>query len=62
MSRVRVPWRRTLLYAMAIFSAVSTASEPELAKNTWSRSPGASAAMRDATEKAFGWPNWKAGA
>ena len=43
-------------------SAVSTASEPELQKNTWSRSPGASAATRLRSSNALGWPNWKAGA
>ncbi len=47
---------------MAIFNAVSTASEPEFEKKTWSRSPGASAAMRDATAKALGCPNWNVGA
>ena len=46
---------------MAILSAVSTASDPELAKKTVSRSPGASAPMREASSNAFGWPIWKVG-
>jgi hypothetical protein len=35
----------------------STASDPELVKNTWSKSPGASAAIRLAKANAFGCPN-----
>ncbi len=54
------PLARDVPVARAIFSAVSAASEPEPAKKTWSRSPGASAAIRAAAAKTFGWP-WKAG-
>jgi hypothetical protein len=41
---------------------VSTASEPELQKNTSSRSPGAISARREASVNAFGCANWKGGA
>ena len=41
--------------AIPIFIAVSTASDPELVKNTWSN-PGASATTRLAASKAIGWP------
>jgi len=46
-----------LVIASAILSAVSTASEPELQKNTWPRSPGASAASFEARRNAAGWPS-----
>ena len=36
--------------------AVSTASEPELVKKMWSRSPGVSSAMRVANSNWRGWP------
>ena len=38
------------------------ASEPELVKKTWSRSPGIRLIRRDASSNAAGWPIWKAGA
>ena len=47
---------------MAILSAVSTASEPELVKNTWSKPWGATLTSRDAASNTFGWPIWKVGA
>ena len=47
---------------MAILRAVSTASEPELAKKTESMSGGAICMMRDASSKAAGCPIWKVGA
>ena len=47
---------------MAIFSAVSTASEPELVKKACSIPSGAMPISRFASSKAFGWPIWKAGA
>ena len=37
---------------------MSTASEPELQKNTRLRSPGASAATRLASSNDCGWANW----
>ena len=40
---------------MAIFSAVSTDSEPELVKNTRFMPVGAMAASRSASSKALGW-------
>ncbi len=46
---------------MAIFSAVSTDSEPEFVKNTRSMPGGAIAASRLANSKAIGWPIWKVG-
>ena len=46
----------------SIFSAVSTLSEPEFVKKTWSSGAGIRAANRAASSKAFGWPIWKAGA
>jgi len=36
--------------------------EPELQKNTWSRPAGARSAMRLASSKACGMPNWNGGA
>jgi len=48
-------------YATAILSAVSTASEPELAKKTWPIPTGASSTIRSASEKIFGCPIWNAG-
>jgi hypothetical protein len=42
--------------------AVSTASEPELQKKTWSSLPGASSTTRFASSNASGCPIWKAGA
>jgi len=46
----------------AIFSAVSTASEPELTKKTWSRFSGASCATVCASRKGPGCPIWNVGA
>src|SRR5574337_698544 len=46
---------------MAILSAVSAASEPELVKKTWSRSAGASSARREERLNAIGCANWKVG-
>jgi hypothetical protein len=39
---------------MAIFSAVSQASDPELVKKTWSRSAGASSAILEESANAAG--------
>ena len=47
---------------MAIFSAVSTASEPELVKNACAMPSGAMSTSRFASSKALGWPIWNAGA
>src|SRR5690606_33788143 len=47
---------------MAIFSAVSTDSEPELVKNTWSSGRGASSLSRAASSNGSGEPIWKCGA
>ena len=47
---------------MAIFSAVSTDSDPELVKNTCSIPSGAMPITRFASSKAFGCPIWNAGA
>ncbi len=47
---------------MAIFSAVSTDSLPELVKKTCSIPSGAIPTSRFASSKALGWPIWKAGA
>jgi hypothetical protein len=41
-------------------SAVSTASDPELEKNVWSRSPGIISARTVASSKLDGCPIWKA--
>src|ERR1044071_8024182 len=49
--RVRVPWPRRRWYATAILSAVSTASEPELVKNTCCMLCGAIAAMLSARRR-----------
>jgi len=62
MKRVRWPSPRTRCQASAIFSAESTASEPELQKNTWLNGLPASATSRSASSKAIGWPIWKVGA
>ena len=43
-----------LKYALASFQADSTASEPEVVKNTLFRSPGASSASRAASSTAAG--------
>ena len=43
---------------MTIFSAVSIASLPELAKNTWLNGSGSIAATRSASAKLPGWPSW----
>ncbi len=45
----------SLWYWRAIFHADSTASEPPEVKKTRLRSPGASAAMREASSIATGW-------
>ncbi len=47
---------------MAIFSAVSTDSEPELVKNTLPMPAGAIFATRSASSKAFGCAIWNGGA
>ncbi len=47
---------------MAIFSAVSTDSEPEFVKNTRSIPGGAISTSRLASSNAIGWPIWKVGA
>jgi hypothetical protein len=47
---------------MAIFSALSTASEPEFEKNACAIPSGAMSTSRFASSKAFGCPIWKAGA
>jgi hypothetical protein len=47
---------------MAIFSAVSTLSDPELVKKTCSNGSGAMSRRRLASSNALGWPIWKAGA
>src|SRR5512135_1090464 len=47
--------------ARAIFNALSTASDPELQKKTWSSEAGAIFAMRSASAKASGWPIWNGG-
>ena len=47
---------------MAIFSAVSTDSEPELVKKTLFMPGGAISTSRSASSKAFGWAIWNGGA
>jgi hypothetical protein len=47
---------------MAILSAVSTDSEPELVKNACTIGSGAMSTSRLASSNALGWPIWNADA